>query len=81
MSIIFQEAPPSAGKNAGVVLVSYCAWNCIPTAIYGGADISEVAGCHLLRQISSQRGSQKSLLGLVSHELTPYLSIFKLFLT
>ena len=26
----------------------------IPTAISGGVDISEVPGCHLLRQMSSQ---------------------------
>ena len=33
-------------------------------------------GCHLLRQMSSQCGSQKLLQGLVSHEVTAYLSIF-----
>ena len=38
-----------------------------------GVDISEVPGCHLLRQISSQ--------GLVSHELTGYLSIFNQFIS
>ena len=41
----------------------------------GGVDISEVPGCHLLQQMSSQRGSQKLLQGSVSHELTAYLSI------
>ena len=52
-----QEASPSAGKNTGVVLVP-----CLrPTAISGGVDISEVRGCHLLRQMSSQGGSQKLL--------------------
>ena len=30
------------------------AWKCIPTAISGGVDISEVPGCHLLQQMSSQ---------------------------
>ena len=55
------------------------AWTCVPTAISGGFDISEVPGCHLLRQMSSQWGSQKSLQGLVSHELTAYLFIFNLF--
>ena len=49
-----QEASSSAGKNTGVFLVSCCAWRCVPTAISGGVDISEVAGCHLLRQMSSQ---------------------------
>ena len=44
-----------------------------------GVDISEIPGCQLLQQISSQRGSQKLLLGLVFHELTAYLSIFNLF--
>ena len=47
--------------------------------IYGGLDISEVLGCHLLWQMSSQCVSEKLLQGLVSHELTAYLSIFNLF--
>ena len=46
-----QEASPSAGKNTGVVLVP-C--SCVPTATFGGVDISEVPGCHLFRHISSQ---------------------------
>ena len=49
-----QEASPSAGKNAGIVLVPCHAWKCVPTAISGGVDISEVPGCHLLQQMSSQ---------------------------
>ena len=49
-----QEASPSGGKNTRIVLVPCCTWNCVPTAISGGADISEVPGCHLLRQMSSQ---------------------------
>ena len=47
-----QEASPSAGKNTGVVLVPCHAWKCVPTAISGGVDVSEVHGCHLLRQVS-----------------------------
>ena len=43
-----QEASLSAGKNTGIVLVPCCAWKCVPTAISGGVDISEVPGCHLL---------------------------------
>ena len=42
-------------------------------------DISEVPGCHLVWQMSSQWGSQKLLHGLVSHELTVYRSIFNQF--
>ena len=38
-----------------------------------GVDISEVPG-----QMSFQCGSQKLIQGLVSHELTAYLSIFNL---
>ena len=49
-----QPASPSAGKNSVVVLVPCHAWKCVPKAISGGVDISEVHGCHLLRQISSQ---------------------------
>ena len=29
------------------------AWKCVPTATSGGVDISEVPGCHLLRQMNS----------------------------
>ena len=57
------------------------ACKCVPTAISGGVDISEVPGCYLLRQMSSQRRSQKLLQGLVSHELAAYLSVFDTFLT
>ena len=48
-----QEASPSADKNIGIVLVPCRAWKCDPTAIYGSVDISEVPGCHFLRQMSS----------------------------
>ena len=61
------EASPSAGKNTGIVLVPCCTWNCVPKAISGDVHISKVPGCHLLRQMSSQRGSQKLLQGLVSN--------------
>ena len=43
-----QEASLSADKNIGIVLVACYSWKCIPTAISGGVDISEVRGCHLL---------------------------------
>ena len=49
-----QEASPSASKNTGVVLVPCRVWKCVPTAISGGVDISEVPRCHSLRQMSSQ---------------------------
>ena len=62
-----QVASLSAGKNNGVVLVPCSALKCVPTAISGGVDISEVPRCHLLRQMNSQWGSQKLLQGLVSH--------------
>ena len=39
-----QETSPSAGKNTGVILVVCCIWKCVPTAISGGAGISEVPG-------------------------------------
>ena len=48
-----QKASPSAGKNTGIVLVPRHAWNCVPTAISSGVDISEVPGCHLLQQVNS----------------------------
>ena len=34
-------------------VVCFRTWECVPTAISGGVDISEVPGCHLLRQMSS----------------------------
>ena len=49
-----QKACPSAGKNTGIVLVPCCTWQCVPTAISGGVDFSEVPWCHLSRQMSSQ---------------------------
>ena len=42
-----QEASPSVGKNTGVVLVPCHAGKCVPTAISGDVDISNVLGCHL----------------------------------
>ena len=51
-----REASPSAGKNTGVVLVPCRAWKCVPTAISGGVDISEVPRCPLLRQMSLSEG-------------------------
>ena len=72
----------NAWKNhCGIVLVPCHTWKCVPTAISGGVDISEVAGCHLLQQMSSLWGSQKLLQGLVYHELAASLSVFNLFLT
>ena len=76
-----QEASPSAGKNTGIILVPCCTFRCLPTAISGSVDISNVPGCHLLEQTSFQRGSQKLLQGLVSHEPTAYLSVLTLLLT
>ena len=43
-----QEASRSAGKNTATLLVPCCPWTCVPTAISGGVDISEVPQCHLL---------------------------------
>ena len=43
-----QELSPSAGRNTGIILVPYCTWKCVPTALSGGVNISEVPGCHLL---------------------------------
>ena len=45
-----KEASSSAGKNAGVVLVTCWTGERVPTAISGGVGI-EVPKCHLLRQL------------------------------
>ena len=76
-----QEASPSAGKNTRIILVPCCTFKCLPTAISGGVDISNIPGCHLLQQMSFQWGSQRLLQGLVSHEPTAYLSVLTLLLT
>ena len=55
-----QEAFPSAGKNTRVVLVPYRTWKCVPKAISGGVDISEVPGCHLLWQIVLSEGHKNN---------------------
>ena len=49
-----QEASPSVGKNTAIVLVPGHPSKCVPTAISGGVGVSEVPGCHLLQQRSSQ---------------------------
>ena len=59
----------------------YCAWKCVATAISGVVDYFEVPGCHFLWQMSSQWGSKKLIQGLVSPELTAYLSVLDVFLT
>ena len=75
-----QEASPSVGKNTGIVLVPCNAWKIVPKSISRGVDISENPSCHLLWHEFSVRVT-KLLQGLVSHELTAYLSVFNLFLT
>ena len=72
-----RAASRSAGNITRIVLVPCRAWKCVPTTISGSVDISEVPGCHLLRQMSSQKLLQE----LVSYELTAYISVFSLFLT
>ena len=49
-----QEGSPSAGKNTRIVSVPCCTWTCVPTANFGGVDISEVPGFHLLQKMISQ---------------------------
>ena len=76
-----QEASPSAGKNTRVDLLPWQAWKCVPTATFGGVGISDLPRYHLLRQMSSQWGSQNFFQELVSNELTTYLSVFDLLST
>ena len=51
-----QEASPSAGKNTGVIFVPCSRMEARPYNS-GSVVISEVPGCHLLLQMSSQRRS------------------------
>ena len=48
-----QEASQLADKNTGLVLVPFCMWKCVSTAIFSVVDISEIPGCHLLQQMCS----------------------------
>ena len=48
------EVSPSVGKNTGVVLVPCSHMEVHPYSYFSGMDISEIPGCHLLRQMSSQ---------------------------
>ena len=61
-----------------VVLITGCAWKCVPTTSSSGMDISEVPVCHLLQQMSSQWGSQNLPQGLVSYKLTAYCHVLNL---
>ena len=78
---IDQEISPSSGKNAGVFFAPCRARKCVSTAISGDVDVSEVAWCHFLQQMSSQWGSQKFYQELVSHELIGYFFTFDLLST
>ena len=49
-----QEFSPSAGKNTRVNIVPCLCMEVRPYSISGGVNISEVPGCHLLWQMSSQ---------------------------
>ena len=50
-----QEASALAVKNTGGSFSAHVpTLKCVPTAISVGVDISEVFGCHFLRQTSSQ---------------------------
>ena len=42
-----QRASLSAGKNAGVVLVLFCSWKCVPAVIFSVVDFPKGPGCHL----------------------------------
>ena len=71
MELATKKASSPACENTRVVLVPCPTWKCVPKAISGGVFVvSEVPGCHLLRQMSSQSGSQNLLQGLLSHRLT-----------
>ena len=72
MELATKKASSPACENTRVVLVPCPTWKCVPKAISGGVFVvSEVPGCHLLRQMSSQSGSQKLLQGLVSNNSQP----------
>ena len=67
-----QEASPSAGKNAGRVLVPCHAWKCVPIAISGGVDISKVPKCHLLQQFSLRVTKITSRIGVSLTHIQPF---------
>ena len=57
------------------------AWKCcVPAAIFGGVEIPEVRGCHLLRQANPQWRSQKLFQDRCLMNSEPNFLIFTLFL-
>ena len=76
---IDQEASPAAGKNTGVVLVPYLRMEVRPHSYFWlcwyfwGPSVSFVMTGEFSVRVT------KLLQGLVSHELTAYLSIFNQF--
>ena len=48
-----QQASPS-GKNTEIVSEPCHTWKCVPTAISGGVDTSEIPMSNLLQQMSCQ---------------------------
>ena len=59
-----QEASPSVGKNAGIVLVACLSWKCVATAISVGLDIFEVPGCHLTDEFSLRVTKIATMIGV-----------------
>ena len=48
------EVATKGFSSASIVLAPYPTWKCVSKAISGAMYISEVPGCHLLQQMSSQ---------------------------
>ena len=74
-----QEASSSAGKHSRVILLPCCTWECVPTAISGCMGISKILGVSFVTTDEfSVRVTKNYFQGLVSHELTVYLSVFEM---
>ena len=73
---INQELSPSTGKNTGLVLMPCHIGKHGPSRSFVGVIISEVPGCYLWQQISSQLGLQKLLQEWMSHAPFYFWSLF-----
>ena len=73
------EASPSAGKNTGVVLVPCLRMEVCPYSYFRWCGYFWGAWVSFVRTDEFSVRVKKLLQGLVSHELTAYLSIFNQF--
>ena len=76
LALCHLRASRSAHKNIRIILEPCPAWKCVPTAISGYVDITEVPGCHYVRWVLSEGHKN-----YFKDSFKAYLSVFNLSLT